>query len=464
MSERPLPTPTSKSSASSAKDATSAKLCQDMLDRITTTKQPLNLQDITFLRQKIMEYENPSAKLCQDMLDRITTNKQPLNLQDITFLRQKIKEYENQSTGSCGDKTSTLWLGNAIQIILIVFLALFSGIPTKLGLFRFIATHVPETVGMTPAFNYGVVDGYTFEQLDGLDLSGQKALVTGGNSGVGYECAHRLIELGADVTILCRNQTKCDEAAKKINGGDRIHTLIADLSNLKSTRQATEKYAATIDSLDMLFFNAGIHSVGEAEDGSLLLSDDGIEKVFHTNVIGHHAMWKYLEPKIKASGGGRVVVTSSNAHFRSYDHGVATSLQQLNAASTGSHTTYGQSKLAQILWVKKVTRQLGADSTVYVNAYHPGSAATNIWYTNKAIPTFLHPVVRFFQKNVMWSSLDGALTMLYLGAAAEDIKGGNIRGKYFHPQVQEVAPNPQFANDETLQDQFWAFADGLIEQ
>ena len=54
--------------------------------------------------------------------------------------------------------------------------------------------------------------------------------------------------------------------------------------------------------------------------------------------------------------------------------------------------------------------------------------------------------------------------MLYLGAAAEDIKGQDIRGKYFHPQVQEVAPNPKFANDETLQDQFWAFADGLIQQ
>ena len=435
MSGRPLPTPASKSSASSAKDATLTPSAKDA---------------------------TPSGKLCQDMLDRINTKKQQqLNLQDITFLRQKIKEYENQST-SCGDKT-TACLGNAIQIILIVFLALFSGVPTKLGLFRFIATHVPETVGMTPAFNYGVVDGYTFEQLDGLDLSGQKALITGGNSGVGYECAHRLVKLGADVTILCRNQTKCDEAAKKINGGDRIHTLIADLSNLKSTRQATKKYAATIDSLDMLFFNAGIHSVGEAEDGSLLLSDDGIEKVFHTNVIGHHAMWKYLEPKIKASGGGRVVLTSSNAHFRSYDHGVATTLQQLNKAPTGLHTSYGHSKLAQILWVKKVTRQLG-DSPVYVNAYHPGSAATNIWYTNKAIPTFLHPVVRFFQKNVMWSSLDGALTMLYLGAAAEDIKGQDIRGKYFHPQVQEVAPNPKFANDETLQDQFWAFADGLIQQ
>ena len=120
------------------------------------------------------------------------------------------------TTRSCFQKITSCTC-YIIQILVILFLMLFSGIPSQLGLFRFLAKMNPASVGLTPAFNVGIKDGYTFEQLDQLDLSGQTALITGGNSGVGFETAKYLFKLGADVTIICRSKERCVQAASTIN-------------------------------------------------------------------------------------------------------------------------------------------------------------------------------------------------------------------------------------------------------
>ena len=402
------------------------------------------------------------------MVDRMLTEiqrkpKKNLNLNDIKFLKMKINEYQQLPTSSW-EKVSSC-TSNTIQIILIVVLVLFSGIPSKLGLFRKIAEFVPQTAGAFPAFNYGVLPGYTIEQLDQLDLTGETALVTGGNSGVGFETANYLVKLGADVAILCRSEKRCEEAAKIIGGENnmnKISTVIADMSDLKSTRQAVTKYAETIEKLDMLYLNAGIYTAGANEDGSLPLSVDGIEKVFATNHVGHHLLWKLVENKVKAAKNGRVVLTSSDMSFSTYNYGVATNLETLNGVSV-SQNTYGQSKLSQILWAQELTRILGEDSRIYVNSYHPGCAATNIWFGPQT-PKFIHGFIRFLQKQVMWTSLEGALTGLYLGAATNDLKESNVRGLYFHPMVQKVDANPKFANNLQLQKDLWSFSDELIKR
>jgi WW domain-containing oxidoreductase len=400
------------------------------------------------------------TKCINEMLNVLETDQQEqLTASDIELLTSKIKEYENLPT-SITSKLIT-WGSNTVQIILVVFLLLFSGIPSKLGLFRAIAERVPQTVGLTPAFSVGVEDGYSFLQLDDLDLSGQTALVTGGNSGVGYETAKYLVKLGAEVTILCRNEERCTAAAKSI-GGSTISTLIADLSDLKNTQIATTKYAKSITKLDMLFLNAGIYSNGKNDDGSLVLSIDGIEKVFATNHVGHHLMWKLLESKMKKAKVGRIVLTSSGSNFDSFDYGVATDLDTLNGSPYSSNL-YGQSKLAQVMWAQELTRQLGSESNIFVNSFHPGMAATEIWEKNPDIPSFLRPVLNFLKKNMMWSSLDSALTMLYLGAAADELQSNNVRGKYFHPHVQEVSPNV-LAESVELQKRVWLFSDELVKR
>jgi hypothetical protein len=98
-----------------------------------------------------------------------------------------------------------------------------------------------------------------------------------------------------------------------------------------------------------------------------------------------------------------------------------------------------------------------------VNSYHPGCAATNIWFGPQT-PKFLHGFMRFMQEQTMWSSLEGALTMLYLGAATNDLKEKNLRGLYFHPMVQKVDANPKFAGNLQLQKDVWTFSDELIKR
>ena len=430
---------------------------------------------LIFVNTKIMS----AAEITTAMLSRLRkddgkTNKEDAELtsKDVEFLQKQLQAYDNLPT-SCQDKTLN-GLSFCLQAVLLLFLLLFSGIPTKLGLLRWVGSLSEMQKGQIPSFNHGLEPGFTFEALDRLDLSGQTALVTGGNSGVGFETAKYLVKLGASTTILCRNEERCTAAAQAIesesgsksSSSGSIATLVVDMSDLKAVRIATKSYAQSIRSLDMLFLNAGIVSAGTDSAGQLKLSVDGIEKVFATNHVGHQLLYSLLESKLLQTKtlAARVVLTSSASSFQSYDYGVATDLETLNGAPVGDMKPYGQSKLAQILFAKELTRRLAEkkEKKILVNAYHPGCAATDIWDKNDLIPSFLHgPVMRFFKKNVMWSQKDGALTMLWLGAAVEDLVAKDVRGKYWHPQAQEVIPQP-WAHDVTLQKEVWKFTDALL--
>ena len=93
----------------------------------------------------------------------------------VSNTKNKSKASPPPTTRSCFQKITSCTC-YIIQILVILFLMLFSGIPSQLGLFRFLAKMNPASVGLTPAFNVGIKDGYTFEQLDQLDLSGQTVL------------------------------------------------------------------------------------------------------------------------------------------------------------------------------------------------------------------------------------------------------------------------------------------------
>lgn len=345
---------------------------------------------------------------------------------------------------------------------------LFSPIPSNLGLYRWLATKDPSFIGLAPAFVRGDEWGYMFEQLYSADndLTGQTALVTGANSGVGYETSLALARLGASVTLACRNQGRCEAAASKIQSDEafkgKVTTMTMDTSSLTSVKNFAQQYLAANDSLDMLYINAGIGSAGVAEDGSAPLSEDGIEMVFATNHVGHHLLYKLLEPLILKSKLARIVLTSSSASFRTFDYKVATDLKTLNSEEVkDGMNIYGQSKLAQILFAKELTRRLGPDSNVYVNAAHPGAVDTLIWDKNPLIPGPVQSFITYLRENAMWTAAEGALTLIYLGVATDELVKKNIRGKYFHPQSQEVV-NP-LALDETLQTSVWAFCDELVK-
>ena len=337
-------------------------------------------------------------------------------------------------------------------------------------------------IGLNPAFHYGINWKYTFEELyenchhPTIGISSHTALITGGNSGIGYQTARALAKCGVDVTLACRNESKCLVAADKIRNEAReylkqngdsnainVSIMTVDMSSLKSVQQFSQEFLKKNQNgaLDMLYLNAGIGVINKPGE-ELKLSEDGIELTFATNYVGHHLMYRLLEPLLLKSKMARVIQVSSCISFDTFGDKVATSLDTLNgpARKPYSHKHYGQSKLAQILWTKYLTKRLSEANinNIYANASHPGSVDTGIWMKNAiVIPSF---VLDYLRKYTMWTEEDGALTQLYLGVATKELMEKDIRGKYFHPQAQEVV-NP-LSLDEKLQKDVWDFSEELV--
>lgn len=349
---------------------------------------------------------------------------------------------------------------------IIVHLFLFTEIPRQ-QLIRFLTNAVPALVGASPAF--ATEWGYTLRELYENDLSGQRALVTGGNSGIGYEIARTLAQLGAEVTLACRSSASCETAASLIQKealNAKVLTTTMDMSSLTSVREAAHEYMLQNGgkSLDMLFLNAGYNYMGTRD--CMPMSQDGMEEMFQVNYLSHHFLYKLLEPMLKRSEMARVVSTSSAWSFMTYPHGVATDLETLNDCQVsfmkaGENLSYGQSKLAQILWSKALTKRLGPRSNIYVNAFHPGLIWTPLVDKVFSDRPFILNVFRKF-RSFLWSVQEGALTGLFLGVATNQLKSENIRGRYYHPQSKEVI-NP-LALDERLQDDLWNFSERLVQK
>ena len=400
-------------------------------------------------------------------------------------------------------------------VAVLVGVILYTKIPTQLGVYRSYAKYVDHSlVGFTPAFHYGIPWKFTFEELYASDLTGQTALITGANKGyvkfldnsglealietavrrlsfisvaglallctrIGYETSLALARLGARVVMACRSPTRCQDAADRIRGDDRVKgeviTMTLDTSSLASVKAFAEAYDRDVSkgqALDMLFMNAGVGWVpfAEGETGCVPLSEDGIEKIFATNYVGHHLLYRLLEPRLRKSKMARIIQTSSNAsfHYR-FEYGVATDLETLNSCyadngplSVIASKWYAQSKLAQIVWAKALTRRLGPDSNMFVNAFHPGLVGTSIWNgVENFLPGKKRSTVDMIRSTIMWTPEEGALTGLFLAVAVDTLVKENIRGRFYHPQGQENI-NAK-ANDENLQDALWKFSDELVK-
>jgi len=373
----------------------------------------------------------------------------------------------------------------ALSSILIGFY--LSYLPEQIGFFRLLSILTPEFIGLFPAFHRGIPWRYSHEMLyetcstnDDNSIKGENAIVTGANSGIGFEISKALAKCGAHVTMVCRNPTKCQLAAQQIQQDIQnesndtndplpdIHTMTADVSSLKSVQSFALSYLEKHppkeeSSLDMLFLNAGIPGRQLTDD---FLSEDGFEKVFATNYLGHHLLYRLLEPLILQSKMARIVQTSSAASFHTFPFKVATSLSQLNQQSTRptSLKYYGQSKLAQIVWTHQLTKLLAQKSLhhVYVNAVHPGAVYTPIAskFFSNFFPPWVITLINYAAQQLLWSSEDGALTPLYVGVAKQLMKENNVKGSYFHPQGQPVQNT--LALEESLQEDLWKFSNDLI--
>lgn len=157
--------------------------------------------------------------------------------------------------------------------------------------------------------------GYTtsVEALNGMDLSGKVAIVTGSNAGIGKQTVKTLYDHGCDVIMACRNMDKADKARLDIiNSTDAstgsIVTMEMDLSSLQSVRDFAVDFTKTNQSVDYLICNAGIAALNEFET-----SKDGYEMQWAVNHMGHQYLTQLLMPKLIESKS-RVISVASRAH------------------------------------------------------------------------------------------------------------------------------------------------------
>lgn len=240
------------------------------------------------------------------------------------------------------------------------------------------------------------------------DLTGRTVLITGANSGLGRVTARVLAGRGAHVVLAVRNRAKGEAAAETMPGSTEVRDL--DLADLSSVRDFAAEFTAPID---LLINNAGIMIP------PLFRTVDGFESQFGTNHLGHFALTNLLLPQVRE----RIVTVSSIAHrFGTIDFDDL----QWRRRPYRPMAAYGQSKLANLLFVSELQRRLSEQSSsVIATAAHPGMAATNL-FSSSDDGSLEARVSRAFTRVVAQSEQNGARPTLC--AAVADLPGDSYIG------------------------------------
>jgi NAD(P)-dependent dehydrogenase (short-subunit alcohol dehydrogenase family) len=213
--------------------------------------------------------------------------------------------------------------------------------------------------------------GKHWTEADVPDQSGRIAVVTGANTGIGFEAARVLAERGATVVLACRNLDKAQAAVDKISAraGAEVATVQVDLASLTSVRAAAEDLRGRYQRLDLLINNAGLMMPPHGR------TEDGFELQFGTNHLGHFALTGLLLDRMLPVPGSRVVTVSSMGHrMGRIDFG---NLQWEHGYNR--ITSYGRSKLANLLFTYELQRRLAAaGAATEALAAHPGTARTEL--------------------------------------------------------------------------------------
>lgn len=259
---------------------------------------------------------------------------------------------------------------------------------------------------------------WTGTQIPGQ--AGRTALVTGANSGTGFETAKALAKHGAAVVLGCRDPDKGQDAVRRIQAAAPSATLTMlplDLASLASVRQAAQQLRATHDRLDLLICNAGVGWVPYTRTA------DGFELVFATNHLGHFTLTGQVLDLMLGVAGSRVVVVSSPAHRQAKMDFADLQSERKRYRRSGA---YGQSKLANLLFAYELNRRLAAAGAETIAlAAHPGGARSNF---NRHLPRpFRGPNYGLFRP-LSHPSAIGALAIL---RAAVD--PGAQGGEYYAP-------------------------------
>ncbi len=288
----------------------------------------------------------------------------------------------------------------------------------------------------------------TAEQVtQGIDLTGKTIVITGINSGLGYESMRVLAKRGAHIIGTARTIDKAVRAANEIDG--EITPLACELSSFDSVKTCAESIKLLNKPLDVVLCNAGIMALPALELAN------GFEQQFNTNHLGHFLLVHNLLDKVKQAEQGRIVMLSSLAHKMAPSKGI--NFDNLDGSKYyRDWTFYGQSKLANLLTALALSKQLeGSDATA--NAVHPGIIRTNLSRNMGGLQglVFNNPITGWVAGKMMGSKTiaQGASTQCYVATAAEL---SNVSGRYFSDNNEE-RPS-RHGQDQDLANRLWDFS------
>ncbi|MCZ2831002.1 SDR family NAD(P)-dependent oxidoreductase [Modestobacter sp. VKM Ac-2986] len=282
------------------------------------------------------------------------------------------------------------------------------------------------------------------------DQQGRVAVVTGANTGLGFETAKVLAGRGATVVLAVRDVDKGAQAAARMAGDVTVQRL--DLTSLDSVRSAADQLHRTHPRIDLLINNAGVMYTPKQT------TQDGFERQFGTNHLGHFALTGLLLDLLLPVPGSRVVTVSSTGHrIRAAVH-----FEDLQWERSYSRTgAYGQSKLANLMFTYELQRRLAAHgTTTLAAAAHPGVSNTELVRNS---PTLLRAPLERLAPLLTQPAAMGALPTL---RAATD--PAVLGGQYYGPSgLGEVRGHPRLVTsspasyDLAVQRRLWDVSEGL---
>lgn len=254
------------------------------------------------------------------------------------------------------------------------------------------------------------------------DLTGKVIIVTGGNSGIGFEAAKEFARKGAKTILACRNMDKAEAALAEIKAeipNAPVEIILLDLASLASIHQFANKFIKKYKQLDVLVNNAGIMMVPYST------TEDGFESQIGTNHLGHFALTGLLIEVLLNTPNSRIVNISSGGHrMGKMDFH---NLLYKNGKGYGAARAYGRSKLANLLFTYQLQRRFEAiGANAIAVAAHPGGSDTNLGKHLKH--TWQFKLLSLFAKYIMQSAAMGALPTIR-AAVDPDVTGG----QYFGP-------------------------------